>query len=714
MGSSTKKVTVGFKYYMGLHLIFGHGPWDKVTKIEMDGRVAWTGNSTGGDITVDAPNLFGGEEKEGGVSGTVALEMGSPTQSQNSYLQGLLGTNIPAFRGVVGMVLKNFYIGMSPYLKKWEIWGSRIHLRQDGLTQWYDSKAEVNGDMNAAHIIRECLTDAEWGMGYPEADIDDTSFQAAADTMFTEGMGFSFLWDKGMDIDDFIKQVLKHADASLYVHRTTGKFVLKLARGGYSIPSLLVLDEDNIYKITDYKRATPDELTNAVTVVYWDYETGKNGSITVQDIALVASQGSTNGTTIQYPGITRGALASQIASRDLRVVSTPLASCTIYANREAASLNIGDVFVLNWPRLGVVSVVMRVMSIELGNIETNQVKITAVEDVFSMSESVYAPPPPSAWPDPISTPQPCPYHLAHEATYWEMVQRLGESAARAVDINSGFALMAAVRPSSDATNARVMTDPDVDGTFIDAGPLDFCPTALVNAAMTPNQTTITITGALDMAIVENSTYIIVGTEIMSLVSHSDTSLTVGRGCLDTVPVAHSVGERVWFSDVFCELDGIEYSSGETARMRVLPTTSKGTLAIGSATTQTVGIQARMGRPYPPQQLRLNSLAYPSSIAGDVNLSVDWVHRDRLQQTASLVNTEAGTIGPEAGTSYTIELRTAGGTLISSATGLTGVSHTFTLAAMGANYGSLRVLLWSTRDGVDSLQKHDWTFTRNTP
>jgi hypothetical protein len=48
MGTSSKKVTVGFKYYMGLHLIFCHGPVDKVTKIEVEGKTTWTGLSTGG------------------------------------------------------------------------------------------------------------------------------------------------------------------------------------------------------------------------------------------------------------------------------------------------------------------------------------------------------------------------------------------------------------------------------------------------------------------------------------------------------------------------------------------------------------------------------------------------------------------------------------------------------------------------------------------
>jgi hypothetical protein len=49
-------------------------------------------------------------------------------------------------------------------------------------------------DMNPAHIIRECLTDTNWGMGYPESDIDDVSFTAAANTLYSESNGhFNFM-----------------------------------------------------------------------------------------------------------------------------------------------------------------------------------------------------------------------------------------------------------------------------------------------------------------------------------------------------------------------------------------------------------------------------------------------------------------------------------------------------------------------------------------
>ena len=84
-------------------------------------------------------------------------------------------------------------------------------------------------------------------------------------------------------------------------------------------------------------------------------------------------------------------------------------------------------------------------------------------------------------------------------------------------------------------------------------------------------------------------------------------MTVGRGVLDSVPAVHALGARVFFPDVYFETDQVEYAQGEVARIKLLPTTAKGTLAEASATAQTVTIQARASRPYPPQKLRINSL-----------------------------------------------------------------------------------------------------------
>ena len=143
MGGSSKKQTVGYKYYLGMHLVLTHGPVDKLQWIKVDGRVAWAGSSPGGRINISSPQLFGGDAREGGVSGAVDYETGDIAQGRNDYLQSMLGTAIPAFRGVSALVLRQCYLGNNPYLKKWAARLQRIHKTQDGETQWYDAVAEI-------------------------------------------------------------------------------------------------------------------------------------------------------------------------------------------------------------------------------------------------------------------------------------------------------------------------------------------------------------------------------------------------------------------------------------------------------------------------------------------------------------------------------------------------------------------------------------------
>lgn len=695
-GGSSKKVTVGYKYYLGIHMVLCHGPVDAITRIEVDNKTAWSGSNTGGQISINAPNLFGGEEREGGIQGAVDVDMGGPSQGRNSYLQGRLGSDIPAYRGVLSAVLRQVYIGLNPYLKRWAFWARRINIRQNGIPQWYIARAAIGPDMNPAHIIRECLTDPDWGMGYPEPDVDDASFTVAADQLHSEGMGMSLLWDRSAELDEFIGMVLKHIDGALYVDRITGRFTLKLARGGYNTEELLVLDEDSIERITDFKRNTLGELSNSVTVIFWDITTGKNNSITVQDIALAARQGATVGTTIQYPGFTNGTIASRVAARDLRALSIPLASCTIYANRTASGLNIGDVFVLRWARYGITQTVMRVSNVELGSLDNNLIKITCVEDVFSLSDAIYAAPPPSEWTNPITAPAPCPHHAVIEAPYWELVQRLGDVDAQAQHPTAGFIVASGVRPSSDAMSAKLLTNP-TGSTWEDTGTVDFTPTAVTTEPVNPGQTVIAIGSSIDVDVVRVGSYALLGTEIVRVDSITSTLMTVGRGCLDTVPISHIVGTRIFFADDVFGTDGVEYATGETARIKLLPTTGQGTLAESSAPQQTVVITNRHSRPYPPGNLRFNGLAYPSSLPAAQRVTVSWAHRNRLQQTATILDTTAASIGPEAGTTYTLRLYDQGNTLRRTVSGMTGTSYEWAAEAFESG------LLTTERTGITWTQ-----------
>jgi hypothetical protein len=149
MGGSSKKQTVGYKYHLGAHMPFCHGPIDKVTRIRVAEKVAWEGESTGGSIVIDEPGLFGGEDSEGGISGIVDFDFGGPAQTVNTYLQSKQEDDIPAYRGVASAVLNQVYLGTNPYLKPWEFRAQRIHTSTRGAVQWYDDKSEVPGESGA-------------------------------------------------------------------------------------------------------------------------------------------------------------------------------------------------------------------------------------------------------------------------------------------------------------------------------------------------------------------------------------------------------------------------------------------------------------------------------------------------------------------------------------------------------------------------------------
>lgn len=707
MGGSSK-VTVGYKYHIGMHMVPCHGPVDKLVKIVVDSKTAWEGESTGGSITIDQEELFGGEDREGGITGSVDVLMGEATQTKNSYLQSVLGSLIPAYRGVCSLVLKQVYVGINPYLKAWSPWFERIHVRQNGIVQWYDEAAAIGNDMNPAHIIREVLTDPNWGMGYPESEMDDDSFTAAADLFVEEEMGMSILWDKSISIDEFLQQILKHIEASLFVSRETGKFVLNPTRGDYVIADLPVYNESNVSKVTNYKKGTVSELINTVTAIFWNMETGENDSITVQDPDLITKHGGTNTTTKQYPGFTNGTITSKVASRVLKSLSTPLTSVTLTVTRSASSLNVGDVFLFSWDKYNVANLVMRVTNIEFGTLESNGIKITCVEDVFSIGNATYAAPVASAWVNPVTIPAPSLYHSLQESTYWDLTRHLGEAEAEALDSYDTYILATCVRPSGDSISCSLYSDPTDSNNYVDRNTTYFCPSCLTTSELGPKDTVIPYESAVDMDLIEAGTYCILNDEYLVVVSVDEAlnQVTVKRGTLDTVPstndrLVHPAGSRIYFVEDFQESDQYLYVLGNDVSVKLTPRTGQGELDVGSAVAQELTIVGRQNKPYPPQNFLINGENYPDSVIG--TFPINWVHRDRLQQTVELLGTLDDSVGPEDGVLYTMQ--------VVNLTDLTGLRNTTAISGSSVQVsqmdysGPIGVRLFSYRDSTASHQAH---------
>jgi len=695
---SSTRVTKGYKYYLGMHMIIAHDI-DYILEIAVDGKTAWSGGSAGGRISVSAEDLFGGPDQAGGLSGEIDFEPGHETQWPNDYLQSHLGWSVvPAFRGVACFVVRNFYFGTSEYIKPWEIWAQKIY------DTWNPSTAQIgsNGDMNPAHIIRETLLNRRWGMGYNEADIDDTAFSNAASTLYNEGFGLSMLWDHSSSIENFIAEILKHIDGSLFTDLRTGKFTIKLVRDDYDINSIPLFDESNITKIDSFKRRTLEDITNSVTVQFWDRESGKDGSITRADIAMVSRTGSTNNTTLQYKGVANKELAEFILSRDLRGLSTPLASATILTTRDGLRLAPGDPFIFSWPRYGVEETVMRVTMIEYGEFGDSSIRIECVEDVFAIAEASYSAPPPTGWVSPINEPAPCPTHVPVETPYYKVARKLGLAETSALADDVGYASIAGTKPSGDALNAQVYYRTGSDSYLLEETKR-FAPSALLTADVGILDVSFPIQWQRGSIHVDPGMWGIIDSEIIRIDAVGVDSLTVGRGCLDTVPVQHSADAVIILLSDFLATINTKYFNGNSVDLKMLPSTPKGKLPIADAPEQTVLMDSRMIRPYPPGKFRINSESEPELLVGDLSLS--WVHRDRTQQLEEqILDTEDTDIGPETGTTYSTEIRRVDNdNLLYSDSGITTNANTITNTEIGYG-GEIQVSLWSVRDSYSSWQK----------
>ncbi|MEM7517427.1 MAG: hypothetical protein AAF368_10965, partial [Planctomycetota bacterium] len=142
MGSSGSQ-TVGYRYRAGVHFVMCHGVVDRFLGWYVDDEVAWAGDTPGGRVTVDEEELFGGESREGGISGEVDFENGAPDQPRNDYLESLRGADVSANRGLASAILRKVYLGNSPYMKPHRFRLQRILRRLDGSSQWNAGRAAI-------------------------------------------------------------------------------------------------------------------------------------------------------------------------------------------------------------------------------------------------------------------------------------------------------------------------------------------------------------------------------------------------------------------------------------------------------------------------------------------------------------------------------------------------------------------------------------------
>lgn len=571
--------------------------------------------------------------------------------------------------------------------------------------------AQIGDDMNPAHIVRQCITNPEWGMGFPDALIG-TSFTTVAQQLYDEEFGLSFQWTQQQPVEEFIGEVMNHVGGVWYADPRTGLFELALIRDDYSVSDLRVFDESNILAVESYQKPGYGELVNQIVVAWTDVPNNKTATTPpLQDSACIQAQGSVIAEVRQYPGITKADLAQRVALRDLTAASTPLAALRLKVNREAWDLVPGkDVIVVSWQKLGLVQLVCRVLKVDRGTLEDGAITLEVAEDVFGLPDAVYTTQEPQEWEAPDTSPQDITAQALVESPYWDLARNLSAADLDYTDEDSGYVFTLAARNTATETAYNIWSRTG-SSDYEERGSGTYAPTALLNGAIDQQATTINLDGGVDLDDVEVGDRVLLGdgalAEFCEVLSLNTTTgvMTVERAVLDTTPQEHADNTRVWFVESAFGVDPTERVLSDEVDVKLTALAPAGESELEDATEQTITIEGRFGKPYPPGRIRINGLAFPEEIDTQADASegfvVTWSHRDRTQQDVELVTQGAGDIGPEPGTTYTVELYDDGtDELVDSVSGITGTSVQMT--AIDTFQGRLEV--YSVNGGRESWQR----------
>lgn len=574
----------------------------------------------------------------------------------------------------------------------------------------------VWADVNPAHIIRCLWTDPMRGGIASDAEIGD-SFEEAADLFLAEGFGLSVPF-RGADLVESDRlEVERHVDAVSYRSRRTGKIELKPIRNDYVVNDLPVLDSSIVLEWSGLERTSRGELANQLTVVYTKRENGETASVTRTNIAGVRRAGRViPADPVEYPFITTDKLATRACLRDLSVQDRPLLAGTLRLAYLPPELEIGEPFILNEPLIAINNVVVRILELQEGDGRDNSVTVQVVEDRYVLpAEATIGDPDTPPTPTP-ARPLPSPYRVVQEAPYYLMVQDSTKAAVDAIlTAEPDVGVLLATGTKANDAHQEITVAVDVGAGYIDKGQTDFASSVVTLSALTSeaDDVVVTVADSTELDGVTANSLALIGTELVRIDSLADNAgdidITIGRGVLDTVPVAHAIGARIIFLQSVDPRD-TQYVATDAVDVKLLTSLVSETLSVAAAPIDTVTFASRPIRPYPPGQFKINGSYVQNELVGASTLT--WVGRDRtVQSTTVPEDHEDAAIGPEAGVTYLVQAEAFDidgvslGLFIDEDVG-TDVTYVWDAVtpAVPTDTRSIDFSVASVRDGYESWQK----------
>ncbi len=643
--------------------------------------------SLGSPTTVEVTHqsLFGPATQAGGVMFmTTDIFFGHPNQAPSARAATLLGAAQPSYPGLCYLVSQGGYFGNSPTPAQFSVVVRRCPSTVStaaGHPEW----ANIGGDANGAEVIYDILTSASAVPGWEPlhtvlpSSLDLGSFQAAAETLYTEGLGVSFTLAQEESAEHTIQDVLTVIDGVLYPHPETALWTLKLARQDYVLADQLLVDETNSRDLSFGYTSWP-EVYSEVNVRFVDRGLDSTAPVTegnawtfAQNVAqkqnLATRQamgGRIRKQTLDMPMLSNKTAASIVAARVLRTVSVPIGKGSWKMNRTGHALTVGQVVRRSAARFGLDQMPMRITNLSYGKLEAGQMSVSAVQDVFAVRGAMDSGTT-TSWTNPATGAALPAAVFATEVPYG-----LNDAATpTALRI-----LTAAIRANGAQTDYVVYSRPD--GTTGDP------PATRANQPFTPGGTLrdaygwgthasdetegFVVENAQDMDDVvstDNAGWL-AGKILAVLVSHAtDDGLVeqeivsvqtvtrqddgsykctnILRGQFDTPIRTHAAGSSVFF--VGGGHHGLtqddSYVAPESVDIWVGPSSAGEDYDFGSPFPTPMAVVVASGRaakPYPPANLRINTRIWPTMpVTTATGVTLTWSVRNRAEQGAACID-----------------------------------------------------------------------------
>lgn len=649
--SSEDQIT-SFKYRVGMQHGLCRGgsyPVDELRRVWLGDDVVYDGGGAdpvvadGGTFTIDDPELFGGDKLgNGGFEGTFEFFAGSLSQAASSYLaafQTESGQQI-TYNGrcFVAPSAENVYIGNSSTIQP-----MRFELRRTPNPLSLTSAVVNVLDANPMNVLYELMTDPELPLKIDPALIDVANFAAVGEIMITEGNGFSMLLDRGEQAFDLKSRLEDQMDGVLHFDEIAGLWRFTLARADYDIDTIPVLDDTNVLEFVDFTRGSWEETTNEVRCGFVDRDDEYKDTFSppAQDGANIRIQdGRRISVTVTLSGVKDRTLAGNIAWRKLRSLAQPLGRGSCICDRSVYDTNPGDVRALTDPDLGFVKLPVRITKVNRGDFGNGRITLEYVQDVFfnaAASGGVQA----TLWVPPVDT-------LAAYATAdqkaFEAPRALVARDPLTID-PSANKIYASARKTGPEVRFKMFnrtnpSTPSFAGSAIEfgtvygfalIGELEF---ALgVGSAYPFNNLSVVATpdsgSDILAAFPTGLTVSHIGSQLSTLLMIDDEFFLVTggvtvpanvdmdgvyRGVLDSAQEDHASGAKVFLLFAGSGISNAALPDSDHVEIRLAPSSSSDDLAPLDVSVNEIIFQMnnRTRRPYPPSELSLNAVRFPST------------------------------------------------------------------------------------------------------